>query len=49
MNIEWPPEERVNFNAKNPDKTNGLVIKAETGGKPRDNKTNQKEDQLEHK
>lgn len=35
MNINWPPEETITYEAKNPTRENGIEIKALPGGNPK--------------
>lgn len=43
MNIKWPPEETMNYEAKNPTKENGITISAIPGGNPK--KVNKSKDE----
>ena len=35
MNIKWPPEETIKYEAEDPTKENGIVISALPGGNPK--------------
>ncbi len=35
MNINWPPEKTIEYNAKNPTREDGLVINVEPGVRTR--------------
>ena len=35
MTIKWPPKKAFEYDAKNPEKENGIVISAQPGGNPK--------------
>ena len=35
MTIKWPPEKAFEYDAKTPNRENGVVISAQPGGKPK--------------
>ena len=35
MTIKWPPEKAFEYDAKTPDRENGVVISAQPGGNPK--------------
>ncbi len=35
MTIKWPPEKAFEYDAKNPEKENGIIISAQPGGNPK--------------
>ena len=35
MNIKRPPEKACEYDAKNPEKENGIIISAQPGGNPK--------------
>lgn len=39
MTIKWPPKKAFEYDAKNPEKENGIVISAQPGKKKRAEKT----------
>lgn len=45
MNINWPPEETITYDAKNPTKDKGIEIKALPGGNPKKAKTVRRTDE----
>lgn len=45
MNINWPPEETIDYEAKNPTKENGIVINALPGVNKNKGKSNKVKDE----
>ena len=45
MNINWPPEETIDYQAKNPTKENGIVINALPGVNKNKGKSNKVKDE----
>lgn len=45
MNIIWPPEETLQFDAKNPTREKGVVITALPGGKPKQRRSNKSKEE----
>lgn len=44
MTIEWPPKKAFEYNAKNPERENGIVISAQPGGNPKKRRTEKSEE-----
>ena len=44
MTIKWPPKKAFEYDAKDPERENGIVISAQPGGNPKKRKTEKTEE-----